>query len=1004
MSLARPDPDPGRRSPWPLRASSLLLSLIIVAVIAGRSPAQRPAGKATRPPQGKKPAAKAPASPTTKAKTAPPAKVAAEGPASDTSGDGLARYAPGENLVFYLEFAGLGEHEQGWRKTAAYRLLNETSVGRLLEDCVVDMLRSSLSDSGELPIGTADTRSIFEHIARHGFVVAVAGKMGAKPTVVAAVRDAGRVETRPRFDRLFGRADGKPQPTTVHQGRKIAVAHRGGAAWSWWYEGNDLVLLPSGVDLDPLLAMIDGKRPNASTHPLRSEVAEPEGGGFESTGLAFLDLKALGPLPPQAAALGLADLKHVDYRWGFQDEALVGILRVVAPAPRKGLLSLFDGPVFDAKSIPALPSGITGFATATLDLGKMYDQVMAMAKAVNPAAANQIATAETALRDALGGTRLREDVLAHLGPKMTLYSRKAEGDRGNANRFGGGGPGGMMMPGMSGGSGANEAPGFIFASQVSSPGPFGRALDKLIGAANKALESAGGTGRPRAGGDPEGGFPRPVGGEGTLKFEKAAGRGTSYSLDGPTNGSALGPLVPPKLTVTLGRNHLVVASSPEDAQLALSVESRGAWVPGKEFRSLVDRLPKRMALLVVSDPRESIPSLVASLPAVAQLLNQPPDTQGRRAWPGPEGGQDNMASRMPSMGPNGAMRAGGPMLPPMTGFSPPTSPGSRPPTTMVNPDAMMTMPGGPGRLGGRPGPGGSPGKADGEGAPEDEPPPPAVREPIQVDAAKLPHAEALRGMLSPGTIALTVDNKELRVTTRVTIPTLPGGASTAGASLGLLLPAMQAAREAARRAVCTNNLKQIGLAFHNFAADNPRLPPAAIAGSDGKPLLSWRVALLPYLGETALYRQFKQDESWDSPTNAKLVAAMPRVFACQSGPKPPVGSTFYRAIVGKRAAFEGTKGLTLKDFADGADKTLLVVESADAVPWTKPDELALSDDPSHPIAGLAAPHNGDGGGPPGMVALFADGSVRFLPGKLDARTLNALATRNGGESVDPSSF
>ena len=94
-------------------------------------------------------------------------------------------------------------------------------------------------------------------------------------------------------------------------------------------------------------------------------------------------------------------------------------------------------------------------------------------------------------------------------------------------------------------------------------------------------------------------------------------------------------------------------------------------------------------------------------------------------------------------------------------------------------------------------------------------------------------------------------------------------------TVSLLLPAFRSAREAARRAQCTNNLKQIGLAFHNYHEANGCLPPAAITDGSGKPLLSWRVALLPFIEASPLYSRFHLDEPWDSPHNLALLDPMP---------------------------------------------------------------------------------------------------------------------------------
>src|ERR1700721_4145755 len=76
----------------------------------------------------------------------------------------------------------------------------------------------------------------------------------------------------------------------------------------------------------------------------------------------------------------------------------------------------------------------------------------------------------------------------------------------------------------------------------------------------------------------------------------------------------------------------------------------------------------------------------------------------------------------------------------------------------------------------------------------------------------------------------------------------------------------------------SNNLKQIVLAFHNYYSTYNILP-SDVLDTDGKPLLSWRVAILPFVEEQALWMQFKMDEPWDSPNNKKLIEKMPKLYA-----------------------------------------------------------------------------------------------------------------------------
>src|SRR5438093_7201056 len=88
-----------------------------------------------------------------------------------------------------------------------------------------------------------------------------------------------------------------------------------------------------------------------------------------------------------------------------------------------------------------------------------------------------------------------------------------------------------------------------------------------------------------------------------------------------------------------------------------------------------------------------------------------------------------------------------------------------------------------------------------------------------------------------------------------------------------------AANEKEARQTSVNNLKQLALAMHNYHDTYGHLPPAALKNKKGKPLLSWRVALLPFVEEDKLYKEFRLDEPWDSAHNKKLLAKMPKLFA-----------------------------------------------------------------------------------------------------------------------------
>jgi hypothetical protein len=158
-------------------------------------------------------------------------------------------------------------------------------------------------------------------------------------------------------------------------------------------------------------------------------------------------------------------------------------------------------------------------------------------------------------------------------------------------------------------------------------------------------------------------------------------------------------------------------------------------------------------------------------------------------------------------------------------------------------------------------------------------------------------------------------------------------------------------------------------------------------------LLSWRVALLPFLEEEGLYRQFKLNEPWDSPHNKRLLAKMPRVFAPPAGVAAEPGTTYYQVFVGEHAAFEKHRALGVQDFPDGLSYTLLIAEAGSAVPWTKPEDLPYAaDDPLPRLGGLFRDV---------FNVAFADGTARSLSKDAPPELLRRAITRDGGEALDP---
>ncbi len=200
-------------------------------------------------------------------------------------------------------------------------------------------------------------------------------------------------------------------------------------------------------------------------------------------------------------------------------------------------------------------------------------------------------------------------------------------------------------------------------------------------------------------------------------------------------------------------------------------------------------------------------------------------------------------------------------------------------------------------------------------------------------------------------------------------------------------------REAARRRESQHRLHQIANALHIYAEVNNNLPAPAITDPNGKPLLSWRVAILPYLQDDGLFKLFKLDEPWNSVNNKMLLDRMPMAYVPKDARDANAGMTYYQAVVGKGAGFEAGKALRLPaSFPDGLANTLWVAEAATPVEWTKPDDLTY--DAGKPLPKFGGLFGGD------FNAVFVNGSVHFLSKDADETNLRAAITRAGGETLD----
>jgi uncharacterized protein DUF1559 len=210
-----------------------------------------------------------------------------------------------------------------------------------------------------------------------------------------------------------------------------------------------------------------------------------------------------------------------------------------------------------------------------------------------------------------------------------------------------------------------------------------------------------------------------------------------------------------------------------------------------------------------------------------------------------------------------------------------------------------------------------------------------------------------------------------------------------GVLVALLLPAVQAAREAARRAQSSNNLKQIGLALHTYHEIYGTFPPAIVTDKDGKPLYSGRVLLLPWFECQGLYGRFDKSKAWNSLENQGISDTEMMIFhdSSSTGDKR---KTDYLFVTGKGTIFEAGRATKISEITDGTSNTIMVLEAKNSgISWAEPRDFDFSGPTALP----------QGNHPRGNIVLFGDGSVRFLPNTVAPQELRAAATRAGNENV-----
>lgn len=195
---------------------------------------------------------------------------------------------------------------------------------------------------------------------------------------------------------------------------------------------------------------------------------------------------------------------------------------------------------------------------------------------------------------------------------------------------------------------------------------------------------------------------------------------------------------------------------------------------------------------------------------------------------------------------------------------------------------------------------------------------------------------------------------------------------------------------------CSMNLQTIGAALEAYRAANGSYPPAYIADKDGKPLHSWRVLLLPYLGEQGLYSQYRMDEPWDGPNNSSLHTQIAAVYRCPLS-TGNFQNTNYVMVVGKGMLSDGASKATQQQITDGIANTIAIVETPDiGIVWCEPRDL-VADDIDFSSAGSLSEFRGQGTSR--FLALMCSGGVVAISNGTPGNELKPLLTIAGGEPL-----
>lgn len=723
-------------------------------------------------------------------------------PASPASSPeaGYARYFPRDQLVFYAESEGLYAHRAEWTKTAAWKILTETTTGAMLEQVFAQLIDQNLA-AGETEPEKAirpgmDYVATFKLAMNQGFGFGVVLRPGdaERPmswTLVlgGAMKPEVKATTASLIRALISAPDTKVETQTKGTYR-VAQLERPGMKLSWFVEPASLDLVMTD-DPEGVLAVLDGNTTSAGAHPVRERISKPEG-SFVPVVRMFCDIGvlrgAVEPFGTMAASIQQAGVQGGEYRWGIDGVGLMDELRVIMPQPRQGWLGLIDQPTFTQGEVLAVPEGVEEFGQVALDFSKLGEALIAEAIKNDPSFETDIRDLERTVSQ-VARLKFREEVLPLLGPRAIAFPlpAPAKASRNLLSAV----TDSLSKTGL-------QVPRTGVLVEVRDTKKASAALDAVMVWVNKEFKklvdsSAGSANSSRAGG----GVAGPVGEESGSTRTRVGDRSTAVSSGGSGSSkgqqfefrpqplekgaklfvlsmpTAYAALTNARPAIVMGKHHLILASDPGSARQLLELEAKqtpGNWKMPESIAAATSTLPKPMVMFAVQDPRDQLPQVLADFPNVLMKsvasLREPSGS--------PLGGIAGIASS--GNGPAPGRASGGGGAPPAVGADDddPGAGGGKRGSLKFGPGGI----GGSGRLQGvslggadsskpaaTPPPAAGPGAA-GPGAAEKGTPGTPAEIRLNVDPALLPRPEQIAAHLFPSATSVTVDELGIRLTTR----------------------------------------------------------------------------------------------------------------------------------------------------------------------------------------------------------------------------------------------